>query len=100
MNKAKNKITSLEDFINEHYGAIGSEKRNEYQEDAEAFTLGFQIREARIKQNLTQEQLAEKIGINKSTISKVENDVRDVRVSTLQKILKGLGCHLSLSIAA
>ena len=48
---------------------------------------------------MTQEELAEKCGTNKAYISRVENDIKDVRISTLQKIIEvGLGGQLNLSI--
>lgn len=48
---------------------------------------------------MTQEELAEKVGTNKGYISRVENNIKDVRISTLQKIIeKGFGGHLELSI--
>jgi len=49
---------------------------------------------------MTQEQLALKCGTNKAYISKVENEIKDVRISTLQKIIEiGLGGQLNLSIS-
>jgi transcriptional regulator with XRE-family HTH domain len=57
------------------------------------------IQEARLEKGLTQEQLAVKCGTNKSYISKVENDIKDVRISTLQRIIEvGLGGQLNLSV--
>ncbi|MGL5889401.1 MAG: helix-turn-helix domain-containing protein, partial [Bacteroidia bacterium] len=51
------------------------------------------------KRGLTQEELALKCGTTKSYISKIENDVKEVRISTLQKIVElGLGGTLKLSI--
>ena len=48
---------------------------------------------------MTQEELAEKCGTNKGYISKIENNVKEVRLSTLQRIVEiGLGGHLDLSI--
>lgn len=48
---------------------------------------------------MTQEELAVKCGTNKRYISKIENDVKEVRLSTLQKIVEqGLGGQLELSI--
>ena len=61
--------------------------------------LGKHIRALRNEKGLTQEQLAELAGTNKSYISKLEKDVKDVRFSTLQRIIKdGLGGHLQISI--
>jgi transcriptional regulator with XRE-family HTH domain len=48
---------------------------------------------------MTQEQLATKAGTTKSYISKLENDMKEVRFSTLKKIVElGLGGQLELSI--
>jgi transcriptional regulator with XRE-family HTH domain len=48
---------------------------------------------------MTQEQLATKVGTTKSYISKLENDMKEVRFSTLKKIVElGLGGQLELSI--
>ena len=48
---------------------------------------------------LTQEQLAEKVGTNKSYISRIENNASDIRLSTLMRIVQtGLGGHLKLTL--
>lgn len=63
------------------------------------FKLGTLIQQARVKKGLTQEQLAERCGTNKGYISKVENDIKDVRISSLLKIVEqGLGGHVELKI--
>lgn len=50
------------------------------------------IREARLAQHMTQQQLANKCGMTKSRISKAENDTGNVSVSVLRTIIeKGLG---------
>ena len=55
--------------------------------------------EARLEKGMTQAELAEKVGTTKSYISKIENNIKEVRLSTLQKIVQlGLGGHLDLSI--
>lgn len=56
--------------------------------------------EARLEKGLNQEELAEKAGTTKSYISKIENNIKEARISTLQKIIElGLGGHLELSKA-
>ena len=95
----KNNLKSLDQFLDEHYGKKGTPKRSKLERGYEEFKLGALIHEARLQKGLTQEQLAEKCGTNKAYISKVENDIKDVRISTLQKIIEvGLGGHLQLSI--
>lgn len=57
-------------------------------------TVGKRIREIRKARNLTQRQLAEKVGINFTYLSRVENDRLDddqtPREDTLQKIADAL----------
>lgn len=97
--KPKNNLKSLDQFVDEQYGKKGTNKRDKLELGHEEFKLGFLIQQARLEKGLTQEQLAEKVGTNKGYISKVENNVKDVRISTLQKIVElGLGGHLEVSI--
>jgi ribosome-binding protein aMBF1 (putative translation factor) len=98
MSKNKN-IKSLSEFKDEHYGKKGTEKRDELDAGYDQFKLGVLIHEARLEKGMTQEQLAIKCGTTKSYISRIENNVKEVRFSTLQKIVElGLGGHLELSI--
>ena len=97
--KTKNNTKALSQLIDEQYGKKGTPKRDKFEKGYQNFKLGAMIHEARIEKGLTQEQLANKCGTNKAYISKVENDVKDVRISTLQKIIEiGLGGRLNLSV--
>jgi transcriptional regulator with XRE-family HTH domain len=61
--------------------------------------MGIMLKEARLKKGLTQEQLAKKIGTTKSYISKIENDIKEVRISSLERLVEiGLGGKLELKI--
>ena len=96
--KSKN-LTSLDQFIDKEIGASGTRKRDKFEADYEAFKLGVLLQQARQKKGLTQEKLAELSGTNKSYISKLEKDLKDVRFSTLYRIItEGLGGHLQISI--
>ena len=96
--KPKNKLT-LNEFKDKHYGAIGTESRDALDNGYENFKLGALLHEARLEKGMTQAELAEKVGTTKSYISKIENNVKEVRLSTLQKIVQlGLGGKLDLSI--
>ena len=62
--------------------------------------FGLTLRKLRLSKGLTQEELAAKVGTTKSYISKIENNIKEVRRSTLQKIVElGLEGHLNLSIS-
>ena len=97
--KANKKLTSFDDHLNENYGKVGTETREKFEEEFEAFRIGILIQEARLKQKLTQQQLAEKSGTTKNYISRIENDASDIRLSTLMRIIReGLGGSLKLSV--
>ena len=97
--KMKTNSYTLSEFKDNHYGKIGTTKRDELDSGFEIFKIGAMIQEARLQKGLTQEELAQKAGTTKSYISKIENNVKEARFSTLQKIVElGLGGHLELSI--
>lgn len=100
MKSQKNKkLTSFTDHLDQQFGKRGTKKRETYEQEFEAFKIGVLIQEMREKQNLTQEQLAEKCGTTKSYISRIENNASDIRLSTLMRIIQeGLGGHLKLSL--
>jgi len=92
-------ITTLEQFKDKHYGKPGTVKRDQLEAGYENFKIGALIHEARLERGMTQEELAEKVGTTKSYISKIENNIKEVRISTLKKIVElGLGGQLELSI--
>src|ERR1035437_1600953 len=92
-------LTSWDDHLDKKYGKAGTPSRDKYEEEFEAFKIGVLIQEARKKQNLTQEQLAERAGTTKNYISRIENNASDIRLSTLMRIIReGLGGHLSLKM--
>ena len=99
MKAKKHNITTLDQFKDKHYGKNGTAKRDELEAGYENFKIGVLLYEARLEKGLTQEELAEKVGTTKSYISKIENNIKEARISTLQKIIElGLGGRLELSI--
>jgi transcriptional regulator with XRE-family HTH domain len=78
---------------------LGTKKREELEAGYEAFKIGALIQDTRLELGMTQEQLAEKVGTTKSYISKIENDIKEARISTLQKIVElGFGGRLEVNI--
>ena len=97
--KKKNNTTTLDELIEKEYGAIGTKKRDKFEKGFEKFKMGIMLKEARLKKGLTQEQLAKKIGTTKSYISKIENDIKEVRISSLERLVEiGLGGKIELRI--
>ena len=95
----KGDIRTLDEFADEKFGNVGTSGRDKIERGFEQFKMGVLIQEARKKKGLTQQELADKVGTNKAAISRVENDIKDVRLSTLRKIIEtGLGGELELAI--
>jgi HTH-type transcriptional regulator / antitoxin HipB len=99
MKKISSNLTSWDDHLDKKYGKSGTKTREKFEQEFEAFKIGVLIQEARKKQHLTQEQLAERVGTTKNYISRIENNASDIRLSTLMRIVgEGLGGHLKLSV--
>jgi len=79
--KQENNLKSLDQFVEEQYGKIGTPKRDKLEKGYESFRLGFQLQQARLEKGMTQEELALKCGTNKGYISKIENNIKEVRMS-------------------
>ena len=96
--KGKN-LTSWDDHLDKKYGKPGTKTREKYEEEFETFKIGVLIQEARKKQNLTQEELAHRVGTTKNYISRIENNASDIRLTTLMRIIReGLGGRLTFSV--
>ena len=89
--------------INEHFdlknGKKGTESRIEFKQNADAYFIAELVKDKRKEANMTQEQLAEKLNVNRTYISKIERAVGDVRISTLRRIVEqGLGGTLQINV--
>ena len=92
-------VLTLNQFKDKNYGKRGTVKREELEAGYESFKMGALIYQARLEKGMTQEELANRVGTTKSYISKIENNIKEVRLSTLQKIVElGLGGQLQLNI--
>lgn len=88
----------LDELLDVEFGKVGSDTREEFDRETEAFCLAQTLKEERKRAGLTQEELAEKIGTKKTYISRLENGKADIQLSTLFRIFEGLGHRVSLTI--
>lgn len=93
----ENKTFDLDDYI-----FARKEKDSDFAKDFdtgyEDFKIGMMIKEMRIENGMTQEQLAEKLDTKKSVISRMENHSEDIKLSTLQKIASVFGKQLRVAM--
>jgi len=93
------KLQTLDELKDRFYGPKGSEKRDQLDRELDVLRIGTLIRNARKESNLTQAELAERIGKKRAFISRVENDGSNLTIATLLDIVeKGLGKKLSFDI--
>ena len=79
MNKENiKKAKSFDELLDLKYGKVGSEEREKLEEKAQYFVISEMLKQARKEANMTQEQLAEKVGTKKSYISRLENGQCDI----------------------
>ena len=100
MKKKNFKIAkTFDELLDIKYGSIGTKKRDDFEEKAQYFVISSMLKEARKEANMTQEELAEKLGTKKSYISRLENGKCDIQLSTLYRIFEfGLGRRVNLLI--
>ena len=76
----------------------GIDVSNEYDDtDITNIVIGYQIKQKRLEQFMSQEELAIKVGIDQSDLSKIERGCMNPSVKMLKKIADGLGLKLKLS---
>ena len=98
----ENKFNTIphEEFLDKHLGTKGTPKREQFEAELQADVIGYRLKELRLKQHLTQEHLAKKVGIDKTQISKIEKGKRNLTLETITRITNALGAKVNFSIQA
>ena len=91
-------LTSIDKLTDEIVGKKGTPERDIFEYDLRMDIVGTMIKDARIKRNMTQQDLGELLGVQKSQISKLENNTKDFRIGTILRALKALGAKVKLSV--
>lgn len=98
LNKKKLKTVSLDKMIDKHVGKIGTAVRDSFENELKLELLGNAIKEARLHQNLTQEQLGQLVGVQKAQISKLENNFTNARFDTVIKVFNALNAKVNFKV--
>lgn len=75
----------------------GIDVTDEY-DDIENVIIGYKIKQKRLELNLSQDELAKKVGIDQSDLSKVEKGNANPSIKMIYKIVCGLDSKLSINI--
>ena len=95
---AKIKTYSLSKMEDKYIGKKGTKERDEYEYELRMDLLGRMIKTTRKERNLTQEKLGKMIGVNKSQISKLENNANSARIETIIKVFKALKAEINFNV--
>ncbi|MDR2839738.1 MAG: helix-turn-helix domain-containing protein [Paludibacter sp.] len=97
MKTNNHKIVDYDVVLDAKFGKEGTTSRIDAEEKAFAFYTGQILEQARKDTGMTQSELAEKVGSNKSYISRVETGRTEPRVSTFYRIASALGLSVALN---
>jgi DNA-binding XRE family transcriptional regulator len=90
-------LPTVNDMLDEKYGKEGTPARETFNREAYAYYTGQILEQARKDAGMTQSELADKVGSNKSYISRIETGRTEPRVSTFYRIAAALGLSVSLT---
>ena len=95
------KVFTLDEIKDRHIGKVGTPERDRYERDLtdelQAYHIGETIKEARLARKLTLQQLGEKVGVQKSQISRLERGY-SISLPNIARLFKAMGIPISLEI--
>jgi len=94
--KLKRETHSANEYLNQKFGKIGTSEREQFNAKALAYYYGELIKETRKKKNLTQQELANKIGKERAYIAKIEQGKTDLQISNFVQIINALGLKIQI----
>lgn len=96
---AQIKYTTFEELEDKYLGKVGTPGRDAYEaevrEAIQSYHIGEAIKAARKQHNLTQDQLAELMGVKKAQVSRIERG-HNPTLSTITRAFNALGMDVSL----
>lgn len=95
------KVHTMNELLDRDLGPVGTPERDDFDrkiaEDVRAYHVGEAIKKARLAKKLTQEQLGERIGVQRSQISRLEKG-RSISFASLSRVLQALGVSATLDM--
>ena len=89
-------IRNYSEELDRKYGKVGSQERIRFEEEAYAFYTGQIIMDARKRAHMTQAELAECIGADKSYISRIEKGITIPSVATFFRLVNAMGLSVAI----
>lgn len=97
-NSGELRIYTLDQAKNKHLGEIGTPRRDNFEHELKMDILGEMIKKARKERNLTQSELGKIIGVQKSQISRIESNAKNVTLETILKVFRALKAKVHFNV--
>ena len=82
-------------MVDEVWGKKGTPRRDameeQLKEEVNSYYLGEAIRKARLAQNLTQDELGKRIGVQRSQICRLESGRTNITIPVMSRVFQALG---------
>lgn len=92
---AQIKLTPLSEVVDEIWGKEGAPKRDamekQLKEEVNTFYVCEAIRKARLAQNMTQDDLGKKVGVQRAQICRLESGKSTITLPVMSRVFKALG---------
>lgn len=95
--KKLSKLPSFNEKLDREYGPKGTMQRETFDAKARAWYYAEVLKDARKAAGITQKQLAEKIGKERSYIALLEKGETDMQLSTFLMISEAVGLKVALN---
>lgn len=92
------KAYTLENVQDEIIGKKGTRNRDIFELELQMDLIGSAIKQSRKERKLTQSELGNLIGVQKSQISRIENNPKNVTLETLVRVFTALQATIKLQI--
>lgn len=91
-------LTSAEELLTRQHGAPGTRSREDFENKAKAWYYGEILRDRRKQLGMTQKELAECIGRERTYINRIEKGETDMQLSSFLRIASALGIAVNLTV--
>jgi HTH-type transcriptional regulator / antitoxin HipB len=94
----KMKVYTMSEMKDKYVGKEGTPEREEFEVKLSMALLGRMIKTVRQERNLTQEELGELVGVQKSQISKLESSSNSATIDTILKVFRALKAEINFNV--
>lgn len=95
------KLYTLNELMDRDVGPIGTPKRDEFErklaDELHAYHIGEAIKKARMAQSLTQEELGQRMGVQRSQVCRIESG-KSITVASMMRAFKAMGIQVALEM--